>query len=35
MMKNASAHELTGTAHLPSMDRAADVTRLITEFIKR
>jgi pimeloyl-ACP methyl ester carboxylesterase len=34
MMKNASAHELTGTAHLPSMDRAADVTRLLADFIK-
>ena len=35
MMPNASHYVLTGTAHLPSLDRPADVTRLLTAFIDR
>lgn len=30
---NGSSHVLTGTAHLPSLDRPADITSLVTEFI--
>jgi pimeloyl-ACP methyl ester carboxylesterase len=32
---NASRHVLTGTAHLPSLERPADVTDLLTAFIAR
>lgn len=32
---NGSHHELAGTAHLPSLERPADVTGLIAEFIDR
>jgi pimeloyl-ACP methyl ester carboxylesterase len=34
-MPNASGHMLTGAAHLPSLDRPADITRLLAEFIDR
>ncbi len=30
---NASCRELTGVAHLPSLDRPADITGLLAEFI--
>jgi len=32
---NGSGHEMIGTAHLPSLDRPAEVTSLLTEFIAR
>jgi hypothetical protein len=32
-MLNASHHELNGVAHLPSLERSAEITRLLTEFI--
>ncbi len=32
---NGSGHELTGAAHLPSLERPADVTGLLAEFINR
>jgi pimeloyl-ACP methyl ester carboxylesterase len=32
-MPNASHHVLTGAAHLPSLDRPADITSLLVEFI--
>jgi pimeloyl-ACP methyl ester carboxylesterase len=35
MMLDGSHHVLTGTAHLPSLDRPADVTRLLAAFINR
>jgi pimeloyl-ACP methyl ester carboxylesterase len=35
MMSSASHHVLSGTAHLPSLDRPADVTRLLSAFIDR
>lgn len=35
MMLNGAGHELTGTAHLPSLERPADITGLLTEFISR
>lgn len=35
MMPKAVGQELTGTAHLPSLDRPDDVARLITDFIAR
>jgi pimeloyl-ACP methyl ester carboxylesterase len=35
MMVNGSHHVLPGTAHLPSLDRPADVTGLLVEFINR
>jgi pimeloyl-ACP methyl ester carboxylesterase len=35
MMLNGSCHELTGAAHLPSLDRPADITGLLAEFINR
>lgn len=34
-MVNGVGHELTGTAHVPSLDRPAEITGLITEFIDR
>lgn len=34
-MSNASGHELIGTAHLPSLDRPAEITGLLVEFISR
>jgi pimeloyl-ACP methyl ester carboxylesterase len=34
-MLNASGHELTGAAHLPSLERPADITGLLVEFINR
>ena len=33
-MSNGSQHVLSGTAHLPSLDRPADVTDLLVAFIK-
>jgi pimeloyl-ACP methyl ester carboxylesterase len=35
MMLNGSRHELTGTAHLPSLERPAEITGLLAEFINR
>lgn len=35
MMSNGSHHVLTGAAHLPSLDRPADITGLIAAFIDR
>jgi pimeloyl-ACP methyl ester carboxylesterase len=35
MMSNGSGHELTGAAHLPSLERPADITGLLAEFINR
>ena len=35
MMPNGSCHELSGTAHVPSLDRPADVTGLVAAFINR
>jgi pimeloyl-ACP methyl ester carboxylesterase len=35
MMLNGSCHELTGAAHLPSLERPADITGLLAEFINR
>lgn len=35
MMLNASHAGLTGTAHLPSLDRPAEVTRLLSAFVAR
>jgi len=35
MVPNGSGHEMIGTAHLPSLDRPAEVTSLVTEFIAR
>jgi pimeloyl-ACP methyl ester carboxylesterase len=35
MMPNGSFHALTGTAHLPSLERPAEVTGLLVEFINR
>ncbi len=32
-MPNGSGHELTGAAHLPSLERPAEITSLLTEFI--
>jgi pimeloyl-ACP methyl ester carboxylesterase len=32
---NATGHELTGAAHLPSLERPAEITRLIADFIRR
>jgi hypothetical protein len=32
---NGSGHMLTGAAHLPSLERAEDITRLLTAFINR
>ncbi|MBR1283962.1 alpha/beta hydrolase [Bradyrhizobium sp. AUGA SZCCT0177] len=34
-MPNGSRHELAGVAHLPSLERPADITGLLTEFINR
>ncbi|WFU78183.1 alpha/beta hydrolase [Bradyrhizobium sp. CIAT3101] len=34
-LPNASGHELSGTAHLPSLDRPAEVSALIAEFVDR
>lgn len=34
-LPKASWHELAGAAHLPSLDRPAEVTRLLAEFIGR
>ncbi|WP_316189660.1 alpha/beta hydrolase [Bradyrhizobium sp. SZCCHNS1054] len=34
-MPNGSGRELTGTAHLPSLERPAEVTVLLTEFLAR
>lgn len=34
-MLNGSGYELRGTAHLPSLDRPADITGLLSEFINR
>ncbi len=34
-MPNASGHELTGTAHLPSLERPQEITRLVAAFIDR
>ncbi len=33
-MLNASGHELSGTAHLPSLDRPAEVTGLLAAFLE-
>lgn len=33
VMASGSSHELTGAAHLPSLERPADITALLTEFI--
>jgi pimeloyl-ACP methyl ester carboxylesterase len=35
VMLNGSCHELSGTAHLPSLERPADITGLLVEFINR
>jgi pimeloyl-ACP methyl ester carboxylesterase len=35
MVLNGSRHELTGAAHLPSLERPADVTGLLAAFINR
>jgi pimeloyl-ACP methyl ester carboxylesterase len=35
MMPNASCRELIGTAHLPSLERPAEITALLLEFINR
>jgi pimeloyl-ACP methyl ester carboxylesterase len=35
MMSNGSHHVLTGTAHLPSLDRPAEITGLLAAFINR
>lgn len=35
MMANGSHHVLPGTAHLPSLDRPAEITGLLAEFINR
>jgi pimeloyl-ACP methyl ester carboxylesterase len=35
MMPNASCRELIGTAHLPSLERPAEITGLLLEFINR
>ena len=32
---NGSLHEMTGAAHLPSLERPAEVTGLLAEFIDR
>jgi pimeloyl-ACP methyl ester carboxylesterase len=34
-VRSGSHHVLTGTAHLPSLERPADITGLLTEFINR
>jgi pimeloyl-ACP methyl ester carboxylesterase len=34
-MRNGAGHELAGTAHLPSLERPADVTGLLAAFIDR
>ncbi|WP_315832722.1 alpha/beta hydrolase [Bradyrhizobium prioriisuperbiae] len=34
-MPNGAGHVLTGAAHLPSLERPADVTGLLTDFINR
>ena len=34
-MPNGSGHVLTGTAHLPSLERPDEITGLLTEFIRR
>ncbi len=34
-MSNGSCHVLTGAAHLPSLERPADITGLLAEFIDR
>jgi pimeloyl-ACP methyl ester carboxylesterase len=33
VLPNAAGHELSGTAHLPSLDRPAEVSALIGEFV--
>ncbi|WP_421989641.1 alpha/beta fold hydrolase [Roseococcus sp.] len=35
VMRNGSCHALAGSAHLPSLDRPAEVTGLIMDFIAR
>jgi pimeloyl-ACP methyl ester carboxylesterase len=35
MMLNGSCHVLTGAGHLPSLERPADITGLLVEFINR
>jgi len=35
VMPNGSGHELAGTAHLPSLDRPAEITDLVAGFIDR
>jgi pimeloyl-ACP methyl ester carboxylesterase len=35
MMLNGSHHVVSGTGHVPSLDRPADITRLLTAFIGR
>lgn len=35
MVLNGSGHELAGAAHLPSLERPADVTGLLAQFIDR
>jgi pimeloyl-ACP methyl ester carboxylesterase len=35
MLANGSGHELTDTAHLPSLDRPDEVTDLLVTFIGR
>jgi pimeloyl-ACP methyl ester carboxylesterase len=32
-MPNGSAHMLTGTAHLPSLEQPAEITNLVAAFI--
>jgi len=34
-VRNGSSHEITGTAHLPSLDRPAEVTSILSEFVAR
>jgi hypothetical protein len=34
-MPNASGHMLTGTAHLPSLERPTEITGLVAAFIDR
>jgi pimeloyl-ACP methyl ester carboxylesterase len=35
MMSDGPCHELNGGAHLPSLDRPADITGLLAEFVNR
>jgi hypothetical protein len=35
MMLNGSCRELTGAAHLPSLERPADITGLLAAFVDR